>query len=434
MIDRAEGDVNLGAARRAWREGRDLHAATREGLAGDEEVFLPQSLSTPCLDVLESARGSWLVTLDGRRILDFHGNAVHHIGHGHPRVVEAVCRALGALPFSPRRFTNGFAIELGRRLANLLPDPGAKCLLVPNGSAAMGIALKLARATTGRWKTISWWDSFHGAGLDAASVGGERVFRDGMGPLLPGALHVPPPGARTRDGASIACDPEYIGYLMEKEGDIGAVVAEPFRCTTVQRPPAGYWKRVRELCDAHGARLVFDEVSLGLGRTGTMCAWELDGIAPDILVLGKSLGGGVLPQAAVVARAGLEPREDSALGHYTHEKSPVGAAAALAFLDVLEEDRLVEGAEAVGARMAERIRSLAHPTGMVGEVRQVGLLLAVDLRTDFAGAERILYRCLELGLSFKLSGGATILLQPPLNLTGAEEDFALSVLGRVLVP
>ncbi len=165
---------------------RTSAARTRALLDRDAAAFLHQSLSTPCLDALVEAEGIWLTDVEGRRYMDFHGNNVHQIGYRHPRVVRAVKDALDTLPFSPRRFTNGYAVELAERLAALAPDPLGKVLFAPGGTLAIGMALKLARVATGRHKTISLWDSFHGASLDAISIGGEAVFRKGIGPLLAG--------------------------------------------------------------------------------------------------------------------------------------------------------------------------------------------------------------------------------------------------------
>ncbi|WP_218185626.1 aminotransferase class III-fold pyridoxal phosphate-dependent enzyme [Salidesulfovibrio brasiliensis] len=182
--------MNLSPNRTGWRE--ELGPETRRLLDEDADCFLHQSLSTPCLDVLESCSGSTLTDLDGREFLDFHGNSVHQVGYANPRVLDAVRRQLETLAFSPRRFTNRPAVDLARKLGELAPGDLDKVLFAPGGTSAVGMALKLARKATGRFKTVSMWDSFHGASLDAISVGGEALFRSGIGPLLPGAEHVPP--------------------------------------------------------------------------------------------------------------------------------------------------------------------------------------------------------------------------------------------------
>ena len=185
LPDQREGDVNFGPNRSDW-VGRVLGDATRNLLARDQAAFLRQSLSTPCLGAVVKAEGSWIEDADGRRYLDFHGNSAHHVGYGHPKVLAAVERQMRALPFAPRRFTCEPAVRLAETLSAMVPGGPWKVLFAPGGSEAVEIALKIARLATGRFKTVSFWDSFHGAGFGAASVGGEALFRSGgIGPLLP---------------------------------------------------------------------------------------------------------------------------------------------------------------------------------------------------------------------------------------------------------
>jgi len=216
----AEGDVNTSPLRRAF-EKEHVHAATRHVLDDDARHFLHQSLSTPCFNALVAADGIWLEDCEGRRIMDFHGNNVHQVGYRHPRVIGAVKAALDTLPFSPRRYTNQAAVDLAARLASLAPDPLGKVLFAPGGTLAIGMALKLARLATGRHKTLSMWDSFHGASLDAISIGGEAVFRKGIGPLLPGTEHAPPCDPHACSfGCGGTCNlrcADYLEYVLAKE-------------------------------------------------------------------------------------------------------------------------------------------------------------------------------------------------------------------------
>jgi 4-aminobutyrate aminotransferase len=187
----AEGDTNHSPHRQRFSAGLD--AGVRDLLAADAGLYLHQSLSSPCLSALRRVAGLWLEDLAGRQYMDFHGNNVHHLGHAHPRLIAALKAQLDQLPFTPRRFTNQPAVDLARKLTALAPPGLDRLLLAPGGSEAVEMALKLARAVTGRHKTISFWDSFHGAGFGAASVGGEAVFRSGpVGPLLAGTEHVAP--------------------------------------------------------------------------------------------------------------------------------------------------------------------------------------------------------------------------------------------------
>ncbi len=436
----AEGDVNLSPLRRTW-ERDHVGPAARALLDRDAAAYLHQSLSTPCLDALVEAEGIWLTDADGRRYMDFHGNNVHQVGYRHPRVIAAIKRQLDTLPFSPRRYTNAAAVELAERLGALAPEPLGKVLLAPGGTLAIGMALKLARVATGRHKTISMWDAFHGASLDAISIGGEAVFRRGMGPLLPGTEHVPPCGPRDcRFGCGTACNArcaEYVDYVLGKEEDVAAVIVETVRCTDVQVPPPAYYRTLRDACDRHGALLILDEVPIGLGRTGTMFAFEHYGIVPDMVVMGKGLGGAVFPMAALIARRDLDVAGDRALGHYTHEKSSVGCAAALATLDVIADEGLLARTRALGDRALAQLRDLARRHPLVGDVRGIGLLLGVELvRADGSPArreaERVMYECLARGLAFKVGQGNVVNLSPPLVIAEADLDRALAILEDAL--
>ena len=426
----AEGDVNLSARRADW-QARHVGAAARALLEEDARYFLHQSLSTPCLTAIKSASGIWLEALDGQRIMDFHGNSVHQLGHGHPRVVAAMKRALDTLPFSPRRYTNAYAVDLARKLAQL--SGLEKVLFAPGGAEAVGMALKLARLATGRHKTISMWDSFHGASLDAISLGGEALFRSGIGPLLPGTEHVQPCDPRHCNfGCGGSCNlrcADYVEYVLAKEEDVAAVVVETVRSTDVQVPPPEYYRKLRTACDRHGALLILDEIPVCLGRTGTMFAYEPYGIRPDMVVLGKGLGGGIFPMAALIARADLDIAADRALGHYTHEKSSVGCAAALAVLEVIEEERLLERSLRLGGRALARLKSIRHTS--ISDVRGIGLLLAVELN-DAELAEEVLYGSLARGLSFKVGQGNVLVLAPPLTISESDLDRALGIVEESL--
>ncbi len=446
----SEGESNLSSRRRRWTE-QNHDGAIRHLVEEDARYFLHQSISTPCLSAVRRAEGIWIEDLRGRRYMDFHGNSVHHIGYGHPRLKAAIAAQLDELPFAPRRFTCEPAVALARKLAEISPGALSKTLLATGGSDAIEIALKIARAATGRHKTVSFWDSFHGAGFGAASVGGEQLFRSGgIGPLLAGSEHVAPfacyrcpYGYPDRDGApqlelcGMTCA-RFVRYVLEKEGDVAAVIAEPARAVPYV-PPPGFWQEVRQACDEHGALLIFDEIPTGLGKTGRMFACEHDDVVPDILVLGKALGGGMLPVAATLCRPELDVAGAWALGHYTHEKNPVMARAALTTIEIIEQEDLVENAARVGARALERLHDLKDRHRVIGDVRGRGLLLGVDLVAERASkepaaeaAEEVLYRALDRGLSFKTTMGNVLTLSPPLNVTDDEMNEALGIIDACL--
>jgi len=431
---RAEGDINLSPRRRQWSE-QHLDDATQAILDEDAELFLHQSLSTPCLNALQGSEGIYLEDTQGRKIMDFHGNSVHQVGHGHPRVIEAIKAQLDVLPFCPRRYTNQVVIDLARRLVELAPGDLDKLLFAPGGTSAIGMALKLARYATGRHKTVSMWDSFHGASLDAISIGGEALFRKDVGPLLPGTEHIPPP---TRGRCLFNCEDDqhsgcidYLDYVLGMQGDVAALIAEPMRWTTVEPPPPGYWKKVRGLCDRHGVLLIFDEIPSAIGRTGKMFVCEHFDVVPDMLVIGKGLGGGVFPMAALIVRGELDIVGDRALGHYTHEKSSVGCAAALATLDCLVEERLIEASAELGEYALARLESMRERFPVIHEVRGLGLHLGIELRRDGEPAsdeaDTVLYHSLAQGLSYKIGGGCVLTLCPPMTISREELDRALDI-------
>lgn len=437
----SEGDVNLSPLRRDWQL-RHIDASTQSLLEADARYFLRQSMSTPCMNALVGAQGIFIEDAQGRRYMDFHGNNVHQVGYGHPRVLAAVRQALETLPFSPRRFTNGYAVELARRLTQLAPGDLNKVLFAPGGTEAIGMALKLARLATGRHKTVSMWDSFHGASLDAISIGGEAVFRKNIGPLMSGTEHAPPCDPQAcLYGCGGTCNArcaDYVEYILDKEQDIAAVIVETVRCTDVQIPPQAYYQRLRQACDRHGALLILDEVPVGMGRTGRIFAFEHYGIVPDMVVLGKGLGGGVWPLAALIAREHLDVGAQVSLGHYTHEKSSVGCAAALATLDCLEQDGLLLRAQAIGQRLAQRMQALQQRVALLAEVRCIGALVGLELRLPDGSAardaaEQVMYDCMSNGLSFKIGQGNVINLSPPLVITDAELDQALDILEQSLL-
>lgn len=439
---KAEGDVNLSAIRQQWQEN-NLDEATKELLAQDEKYFIHQSLSTPCLNVLEDCDGIYLKDQQGRKLMDFHGNNVHQVGFNNPAVIDAVKEQLDSLSFCTRRYTNEKSIELAKRLTDLTPDNLNKVLFAPGGAEAVGMALKLARKVTGKFKVISMWDSFHGATLDTISIGGEATFRKDLGPLIPGVEHVLPMNTyRCVFGECEECDLKcikYLEYVLERERDIGAIVVETIRNTDVQIPSKKYYQRLRELCDRHNVLLILDEIPIALGRTGEMFAFERYDIIPDMVIVGKGLGGGVFPLAALITREDFNVAKETALGHYTHEKTPVGAAAALATIDFIEDENLLEHVNQMNTFLGKQLEQLKEKYEIIGDIRGCGLLFAVELVTDRATkekaveeAEKIMYKCLEQGLSFKVSQGNVLTLSPALTIQPGELTDAVNILEKAI--
>jgi 4-aminobutyrate aminotransferase len=439
---RTEGDINTTAARQAWNQSIS-DEYTQSLLQRDAAVFLHQAMSTPCLDALEGADNIFIQDTTGKRYMDFHGNNVHQLGYGHPHVVKRISEQLARLPFSPRRFTHPVAIECAEKLTQICGGELTRVLFAPGGTSVVGMALKLARYVTGNSKVVALWDSFHGASLDAISVGGEACFRQGMGPLMAGVERIPPAvsyrGALHSPDGSDVHYADYLEYVIEKEGGIGAFIAEAVRNTDVQVPSKAYWKRVREICDKHNVLLIIDDIPNGMGRSGEWFTHQAYDIEPDILCIGKGLGGGVIPIAAMITREKYNVATQISLGHYTHEKSPLGCAAALATMEVIEQEKLLEKVRCDGEFMREKLLAMKEKYPIIGDVRGIGLLWGVELVTDrdaktraYDEAEAVLYQCLNDGLSFKISQGNVLQLSPPLIITREQLTDALTILEQAI--
>ena len=462
-----EGDINLGKRRQHW-QAKHLNDDSWQTLHDDSRYFLHQAMSTPCLNVLEKAEGIWLQDDQGRRYMDFHGNNVHQVGFNHPHLNAALKQQLNDLSFCTRRYTNQVAVDCAKKLAELMPGDLNRVLFAPGGTSVVGMALKLARIVTGRHKVVSLWDSFHGASMDAIAVAGTHSFQQGLGPLLPGVERIPPAtsyrgiwtkekedcqsetGSRGEKGGIGDKDStkeyddlayaDYLEYVLERDPEIGAFIAETVRNTDAQFPSKAYWQRVREICDRHNVLLILDEIPIALGRTGKMFAFEHYGVEPDILCLGKGLGGGIVPFAAMVTRDKFNIAEEVSLGHYTHEKSPLGAAAALATIEVIEQEALLEKVQQDEIYMRRALAQLQQKYELIGDVRGMGLLWGVELVEDRLSktrandaAEAVMYQCLSRGLSYKVSQGNVLQLSPPLIITREELDQALDILDQSLL-
>ena len=418
--------------REDWQQ-RNVGTTAREWLDRDAETYMAQRGSTPCLTSIRSGQGVWLEDHEGKRYLDLYGNSVHHVGYRHPRMVEALTAQLNELTFSPRRFTNEPAVLIAECLLKHWPGGSGKVLLTTGGSDAIELAMKIARTATGRYKTISFYDSYHGNGFGALSVGGRHADRSArLGPLLEGAIHVPPfylmnDGDRepTDSPQSALTSFQAIRYVFERERDIAAVVAEPIR-STPHIPPEWYWPEVRKLCDEYGSLLIFDEIPTGLGKTGKMFSSEHVGVRPDITVLGKALGGGVVPLGAVLLRSELDCSPELSLGHYTHEKNPFCARAALTTLRIIEDDGLVEHAAELGVLARARVEAMQQRQPLVKRMRGQGLLFAIQLQATGSRRPRerivdsVFWRALDKGINLSASEDRDLSITAPLIITEDE--------------
>ncbi len=440
---REQGDVNTTANRKKYWE-QNLSPGARKIFKEDSRYFLHQSLSTPVLNVISRAHGAYIEDMDGKQYIDMHGNGVHNAGFNNPEIIAAVKQHLdNELTFCPRRYTNQTAVRLAKALAEITPGDLCKSLFCPGGSEAIEMALSLAKQVTGKFKTISFWDAFHGAGFAAASIGGEAHFKGGMGPMSPGALHVEFPnyyrnpwGFKNEADVDAECLRQ-IELILKKEPGVAAVIGEPISANPVI-PSKYYWEGVKALCEAYDALLIFDEIIEGFGRTGKMFACE-HFLTPDILVLGKSMGGGLLPFAGMITHERYDICPHRSIGHYTHEKNALCSVAALAEIKYINENNLCEHARRLGDHAMERLNKMKEAHRLIGHVAGLGLHIGIDLVKDPRTRERaeqeaeiIMYKCMEKGLAFKLIEGNIITLRPALIISPDEIDQALDIIDTVI--
>jgi len=260
---------------------------------------------------------------------------------------------------------------------------------------------------------------------------------------MPGVIQIPPPttyrgifGGTESDQIKYA---DYLEYVIEKECDIGAFLAETIRNTDVQIPSKAYWQRVREICSKHNVLLILDEISIALGRTGKMFAFEHYDIEPDILCLGKGFGGGIIPFAAMVARDKYNVAQDVSLGHYTHEKSPLGSVVSLSTINYIENENLLQKVEEDSLWMKLELEKLKEQFPIIGDIRGIGLLWGIELVKDRNTkekasdlAEKIMYDCMRNGLSFKVSQGNVLQLSPALTISREGLLKAILILKTVI--
>jgi len=441
-ISREQGDNNSTERRKIFHQ--KLDAETKLWIEEDSKYFLHQALSTPVMNVLSKTEGAYIVDLNGNKYLDLHGNGVHNAGFTNPKVVEAVKAQLDeSLAFTPRRYTNIPAINLAKKIIDITPEGLDRVLFCPGGSEAIEMAVMLAKQITGKWKTISYWDSYHGNGFQASSVGGEEHFTMGNGPMVPGAFHVEFPNYYRnpwgfKDQQQI--DHEYlrqIKTIITHNPDIAAIIAEPLSATPVVPSPS-YWQEIKHICDHHNIFLIFDEIIEGFGRTGKMFASE-HFVTPDVLVMGKSLGGGVVPFAGIVTKEKYNTLTHRSIGHFTHEKNPLCAAAGLAMIEYLEDNKLVENANTLGNYLLDKLKGLQQKFPLIGNIAGKGFHIGVDLVKDrrtreraVEEAEQIMYDCFDQGVAFKIIEGNIITMRPSLVITKDDCDLIIESLENAL--
>jgi len=404
-------------------------------------------------EIIDRAQGSFLFTEDGRRILDFTSGQMSAIlGHSHPEIVATVRRQVGKLDHLFSGMLSRPVVDLARRLAETLPAPLEKALLLTTGAESNEAALRMAKLVTGKHEIVSFARSWHGMTQAAASAT-YSAGRKGYGPAAPGHFAIPVPNAYRPDFTTPDGELDWrrqldFGFEMidaQSVGSLAACLVEPILSSGgVIEPPPGYFAALREKCRERGMLLILDEAQTGLCRTGTWYAFERDGVVPDILTLSKTLGAG-LPLAAVLTSAEIEQEahDRGYLFFTTHVADPLVAAVGNTVLDVLARDRLDERATELGGVLRRGLEGIAARHDVVGDIRGRGLLagleLVVDRETKQSSDELgalVTRRCLELGLHMnivQLPGmGGVFRIAPPLTATEEEISLGVTILDEAI--
>jgi 4-aminobutyrate aminotransferase / (S)-3-amino-2-methylpropionate transaminase / 5-aminovalerate transaminase len=405
----------------------------------DKVIAGPLSITIPV--VIEEGRGATLTDVDGNTFIDFTGGVgCLNVGHSHPKLVEAAQEQLTR--FAHTDFTivpYEVYVTLAERLIALSPFTGpAKAAFFNAGTEAVENAIKFARSYTRRPAVIVFEGAFHGRTLLSMTMTSKtHPYKAGLGPFAPEVYRVPfaqdyrGPDTRT---ALAALERALVTQVAAEQ--VAAIVIEPVQGEGgFVVAPRDFMTGIRRLCDEHGIVLVVDEVQTGFGRTGRMFAIEHYGIEPDLMLLAKSIAGG-LPLSGVIGKAEImDAPADSAIGG-TYVGNPVAQAAALAVLDVFEEESLVERAQQIGERIRERMVAWQERTEQIGDVRGLGAMLAIEFVRDRDSKEpnpelatAVVEAAAERGLLLLKSGiySNCIRVLCPLVLTDAELDEALEV-------
>ncbi len=401
--------------------------ATRH-MSAEELIALEEMLGAhnyhPLDVVISRGEGVWLYDVEGRRYLDcLSAYSAVNQGHAHPLIVEALVEQARRLPLTSRAFRND---QLPLFYQDLLNLTGYEMALPMNtGAEAVETAIKAARKWGYQVKGIPKYraeiivaeGNFHGRTTTIISFSSEAQYRDGFGPYTPGFVTVP---YGDTDAIERAITPHIAAILIEPiQGEAGVVV-----------PPEGYLQRIRELCDAHRILFIADEIQTGLGRTGKLMACDHEGVRPDVLVLGKALGGGVYPVSAVVSShevmSVFRPGDHGS----TFGGNPIAAAVARAALKVIVEEGLVHNAAEMGQYFRDHLEEIN--SSHVDHIRGKGLLIGVVLKPEAGGARRFTEALQQRGILAKETHANVIRFAPPLIIDRATLDWALPIIRDVL--
>ncbi len=415
------------AARAATLRKRS-HAHSASAPAAESPIALEQRFGAdnyhPLPVVLTRGEGVWLFDTDGKRYLDMmSAYSAVSFGHSHPVLVKALTDQAQTLAVTSRAFHTD---RLGAFLQTLCRVTGmARALPMNSGAEAVETGIKAARkwaykvkgVAAGQAQIIVAEGNFSGRTTTIVGFSSEAQYRDGFGPFTPGFVTVPFGDAAAFEAA---ITPNTAAFIVEPiQGEAGIVV-----------PPAGYLKAVRDICTRHNVLMICDEVQTGLGRTGKLLACDHEGVRPDGLMLGKALGGGLLPVSAFLARADVMAQFTPGDPGSTFGGNPLACAVGCAALELLESEQLAERALELGNHLMAQLRRLNHPA--IADVRGKGLLIGVQIDPAFASARAVCEALMLEGVLTKDTHHTVVRLAPPLVIDRDQIDFAVAALGRVL--
>lgn len=395
------------------------------------------------------AEGAFLYDADGRRVLDFtSGQMSAVLGHSHPEIVATVRDGIGRLDHLFSSMLSRPVVDLAEALAGLVPQL-PKVMLLSTGGEANEAAIKLAKLVTGGWEVVGFAQSWHGM-TGAAASATYKAGRRGYGPMAAGCFAIPAPNPyRPRfPGVDWRAELDDSFNLIDRQttGNLAAFIAEPILSSGgIIELPEGYLAALKQKCVERGMLLILDEAQTGMGRTGTMFAFERDRVVPDILVLSKTLGAG-LPLAAIMTTDEISRTADERgfLFYTTHANDPLPAAVGLKVIEVVQREGLAGRAAELGERLKRGLRALQQRYGCIGDVRGRGLLLGIEFATTdrseqpSAGAlsDAVTDNALKLGLSANIvragSSEGVMRIAPPLTATEGEIDLGLELLDAAL--
>lgn len=396
--------------------------------------------------VASRAEGPFVYDERGRRVLDFtSGQMSSVLGHSHPEIVAVVQESIATLDHLFSSMLSAPVVDLAERLAELVPAL-PRVMLLSTGGESNEAAIRLAKLYTGKWEVVGFAASWHGMTGGAASAT-YKAGRRGYGPVAAGSFAIPAPNAyRPRFGGiswQDELDDAFDLVDRQSTGNLACFIAEPILSSGgVVDLPLGYLAALKRKCEERGMLLVLDEAQTGIGRTGTMFAFERDGVVPDILTLSKTLGAGLPLSAVQTSDEIADACEDRDFLFYTtHVNDPLPAAVGLKVLEIVERDGLAARAAELGARLMGGLNAMksAHPS--IGDVRGRGLLVGLEF-TSFDGrptaqiSDAVTDRALELGLSANIvrsgSSGGVMRIAPPLTVSEEVIDMGLEMLERAI--